>query len=52
VDRALYCSAKRNEKRAVNLAQTEQQNVLGERLESEFENRTVFSVVKRMIGGK
>ena len=40
VDRALYCSAKRSLKRVAYLAQSEQQRVFGEMLESESENRT------------
>ena len=46
----MYCSAKRSAKRAIYLAQSEQQRVFGEMLESEFGNRTLFKAVKQIVG--
>ena len=50
VDRALYCIAKRNARKAVYIAQSDEQKVFGGMLDSEFEQGTVFRVVKQMVG--
>ena len=44
-DRAVYCIAKRNAKKAVYVAQTDEQKVFGGMLDSEFEQGTVLRVV-------
>ena len=49
-DRILYCSAKRKAKRAVYIAQSEEQKVFGEMLDSEEKKGTVHRVVKQIIG--
>jgi hypothetical protein len=50
VDRALYRIAKRNARKAVNVAQSDEQKVLGGMLDSELEQGTVFRVMKQMVG--
>ena len=49
-DRILYCSAKRKAKRAVYVAQSDEQKVFGEMLDSEEKKGTVHRVVKQIIG--
>ena len=49
-DRALYCIAKRNARKAVYVAQSDEQKVFGGMFNSEFEQGTVFRVVKQMVG--
>ena len=46
-DRVLYCSAKRKARRAVYIAQSEEQKVFGEMLDSEVKKGTVHRVVKQ-----
>lgn len=50
VERILYCSAKRKAKRAVYIAQSDDQKAFGERLDSEEKRGTVHRVVKQIIG--
>jgi hypothetical protein len=49
-DRILYCSAKRKAKRAVYIAQADEQKVFGEMLDSEEKKGTVSRLVKQIIG--
>ena len=49
-DRLLYCLAKRKAKRAVYIAQADEQKVFGEMLDSEDKKGVVFRVVKQMVG--
>lgn len=46
----LYCSAKRKARRAVYVAQSEEQKVFGKMLDSEEKKGTVHRVVKHIIG--
>ena len=49
-DRALYCIAKCNARKAVYVAQSDEQQVFGGILDLEFEQGTVFRVLKQMVG--
>ena len=49
-DRALYCIGKRNARKAVYVAQSDEQKMFGGMLDSEFQQRPVFRVVKQMVG--
>ena len=49
-DRALYCIAKYNARKAVYAAQSDEQKVFGAMLDLESEQGTVFRVVKQMVG--
>lgn len=48
-DRVLYCSAKRMAKRAVYIAQSNEQKLFGEMLDSEEKKGTVHRVVKQIV---
>jgi hypothetical protein len=49
-DRILYCQAKHNARRAVCQAQSDEQKIFGEMLDTQVEKGTVFRVAKQMVG--
>ena len=49
-DRILYCTATSNARKAVYVVQSDEQKVFGRMLDLEFQQRTVYKVVKQIIG--